>query len=66
MLAHASRSACAADLIWPATPQGLGHLLKDRVVEVDEFLGHVARVGAGGTVFDPEVIAQILARSRRS
>ncbi|TCL80523.1 LuxR family two component transcriptional regulator [Curtobacterium sp. PhB142] len=55
----------AADLITSNTA-GLGYLLKDRVVEVDEFLGHVARVGAGGTVFDPEVIAQILARSRRS
>lgn len=55
----------AADLITSNTA-GLGYLLKDRVVEVDEFLDHVDQVGAGGTVFDPEVIAQILTRSRRT
>lgn len=55
----------AADLI-TGNSAGLGYLLKDRVVEVDDFLAHVAEVGGGGTVFDPEVVAQILARSRRS
>ena len=55
----------AADLI-TGNSAGLGYLLKDRVVEVDDFLATVAEVGGGGTVFDPEVVAQILARSRRS
>ncbi|KDP91521.1 MULTISPECIES: response regulator transcription factor [Clavibacter] len=55
----------AADLI-ASNSAGLGYLLKDRVAEVDEFLIAVADVGAGGTVFDPEVVAQIVVRSRRS
>jgi DNA-binding NarL/FixJ family response regulator len=42
----------------------LGYLLKDRVADVDDFLADVARVGSGGTVFDPEVVAQIVVRSR--
>lgn len=44
---------------------GLGYLLKDRIAEVGEFLVAVRRVGAGGTALDPEVVAQLLARSRR-
>ncbi len=43
----------------------IGYLLKDRIADVTEFLDAVARVGSGGTVLDPEVVAQILARSRR-
>ncbi|MGI5148499.1 response regulator [Plantactinospora sp. CA-294935] len=44
---------------------GVGYLLKDRVGEVGEFLDALARVGAGGTVFDPEVVRQILSRTRQ-
>jgi DNA-binding NarL/FixJ family response regulator len=44
---------------------GLGYLLKDRIAEVGEFLAAVRRVGQGGTALDPEVVAQLLARSRR-
>lgn len=44
---------------------GIGYLLKERVADVREFLEAVDRVGAGGTVLDPEVVAQLLARSRR-
>ncbi len=44
---------------------GIGYLLKDRIADVTEFLDAVTRVGGGGTVLDPEVVAQILARSRR-
>ena len=46
-------------------PAGLGYLLKDRVADVAEFVAAVRRVGAGGTALDPEVVAQLLARSRR-
>ncbi len=46
--------------------RGLGYVLKDRVADVDEFLAALGRVADGGTVIDPEVVAQILARSRRS
>ena len=45
-------------------PEGFGYLLKDRVVEIDEFLGSVRRVGRGGTAIDPEVVAQLLGRRR--
>jgi len=43
---------------------GVGYLLKDRVSEVDDFVAAVRRVAGGGTVLDPEVVAQILARRR--
>ncbi|HWF56458.1 MAG TPA: response regulator transcription factor [Solirubrobacteraceae bacterium] len=43
---------------------GVGYLLKDRVGDVDEFVAAVRKVAAGGTVLDPEVVAQILARRR--
>ena len=43
----------------------VGYLLKDRIADVTEFVDAVRRVGGGGTVLDPEVVAQILARSRR-
>lgn len=44
---------------------GLGYLLKDRVADVADFVEAVRRVGEGGTALDPEVVAQLLARSRR-
>ncbi|HLS26898.1 MAG TPA: response regulator transcription factor [Beutenbergiaceae bacterium] len=54
----------AAELIAHDTA-GLGYLLKDRVADVDDFLTAVTTVGSGGTALDPEVVAQILVRSRR-
>jgi DNA-binding NarL/FixJ family response regulator len=45
-------------------PDGFGYLLKDRVVEIDEFLDSVRRVGRGGTAIDPEVVGQLLGRRR--
>jgi DNA-binding NarL/FixJ family response regulator len=38
----------------------VGYLLKDRVGEVREFVDAIRRVAAGGTVMDPEVVAQLL------
>jgi len=43
----------------------LGYLLKDRVADVGEFLDAVERIGAGATVLDPEVVAQLLTRRGR-
>jgi DNA-binding NarL/FixJ family response regulator len=43
-------------------PRGIGYLLKDRVSRIDEFIEALRRVAAGGTAFDPEVIAQLLTR----
>lgn len=45
---------------------GVGYLLKDRVVQVDEFLDALERVAAGRAAFDPEVVRQLLARSNRT
>jgi DNA-binding NarL/FixJ family response regulator len=45
--------------------RAIGYLLKDRVADVNEFLSAVRRVGDGGTALDPEVVAQLLARSRQ-
>jgi len=43
---------------------GVGYLLKDRVADLSEFLGALDRVASGGSALDPEVVAQLLARSR--
>lgn len=40
---------------------GLGYLLKDRIMDVGDFVEAVRRVGSGGTALDPEVVAQLLA-----
>jgi len=45
-------------------PNGFGYLLKDRVLDVDDFLDAVRRVGKGGSAVDPEVVAQLLGRRR--
>ena len=42
---------------------GVGYLLKDRVADVAEFAGAVARVAAGGTALDPEVVSQLVRSS---
>ena len=47
------------------SPRGLGYVLKDRVADVEDFLGVVETVGSGGTWLDPEVVQQIFVRSRR-
>jgi len=44
---------------------GVGYLLKDRVAEITEFLDALARVAGGGTVLDPEVVAQLVTRRGR-
>jgi len=43
---------------------GVGYLLKDRVADVAEFVDALARVAAGGTALDPEVVGQLLRASR--
>lgn len=44
---------------------GLGYLLKDRVIDVASFVDAVQRVAGGGTVMDPEVVSQLLAKRAR-
>jgi DNA-binding NarL/FixJ family response regulator len=43
---------------------GAGYLLKDRVTDLDQLLAALADVVAGGTVLDPQVVAQLFARRR--
>ncbi|WP_328526925.1 response regulator transcription factor [Kribbella sp. NBC_00359] len=54
----------ASELIG-GNPGGVGYLLKDRVADVDQFIDALRRVGDGGAALDPEVISQLLVRSRR-
>jgi len=42
----------------------IGYLLKDRVAEIADFLETLDRVAGGGTVLDPEVVAQLFVRRR--
>ncbi|MFD4660451.1 LuxR C-terminal-related transcriptional regulator [Kitasatospora sp. NPDC058444] len=54
----------ASELLAGST-RGVGYLLKDRVAEVREFADAVVRVSEGGTALDPEVVQQLLSRSRK-
>jgi DNA-binding NarL/FixJ family response regulator len=44
--------------------EGVGYLLKDRVVDVERFVESVRRVGEGGSALDPEVVALMVGRHR--
>lgn len=44
--------------------EGVGYLLKDRISDVERLSEAVERVSAGGSVLDPEVVAQMLGRAR--
>lgn len=45
---------------------GVGYLLKDRVANTAEFTEALARVAAGGTALDPEVVTQLAGGGRRT
>jgi DNA-binding NarL/FixJ family response regulator len=45
--------------------RGVGYLLKDRVSDLRELASAVERVGMGGSVLDPSVVAQLVGRRRR-
>ena len=49
-----------ANAVSLVTLGGFGYLLKDRVLEVDEFLAAAERVAAGGSALDPEVVAGLV------
>ena len=53
----------AVDLIGESA-EGVGYLLKERVGDVDVFTDAVARVAAGGSVLDTEIVARMLGRRR--
>ena len=54
--------ATAAVDLFQDNPTGLGYLLKDRVLQIEDFLNSVRRVAAGGSAIDPAVVAQLLGR----
>jgi DNA-binding NarL/FixJ family response regulator len=45
---------------------GVGYLLKQRISDVDEFLSDLRRIAKGGTAIDPDVVAVMVSRARRS
>jgi DNA-binding NarL/FixJ family response regulator len=53
----------AFDLI-DESAEGVGYLLKERVGDVEVFTDAVARVAAGGSALDPEVVGRMLGRRR--
>ncbi|MET7699759.1 response regulator transcription factor [Streptomyces sp. NPDC005485] len=57
-------TAYAAQLL--GDPAGFGYLLKERVVDIGEFVAAMERVAGGGTALDPEVVAQLFGASRRA
>jgi DNA-binding NarL/FixJ family response regulator len=53
-----------ADELLATGDGGVGYLLKDRVSDLDTFLGAVDAVAAGGTALDPLVVRQLMGRNR--
>ena len=43
---------------------GVGYLLKDRILDVGEFVDAVRRVAEGGTALDPEVVSELFSRRK--
>ncbi len=63
VLSHYIETHHAARLL-ADDPRRVGYLLKDRVADIGQFLVALRRVGEGGSAIDPEVVAQLLRRSR--
>jgi DNA-binding NarL/FixJ family response regulator len=42
-----------------------GYLLKDRVLDVEDFLDSLRRVAAGGSALDPEVVSRLIGAHRQ-
>jgi DNA-binding NarL/FixJ family response regulator len=57
VLSQHVETAGVVDLV---SQHGFGYLLKDRVLDVDDFLGAAGRVAAGGSALDPEVVARLV------
>src|SRR3954465_2841440 len=64
VLSQYAEERYAVDLIG-ANAEGVGYLLKDRVTDFSGFAEAVRRVGSGGSVLDPTVVAHMLGRRRR-
>lgn len=55
----------AAELL-SSDSAAVGYLLKDRLGDIDVLADAIRRVASGGTVIDPQVVRQLLARNRKS
>ena len=65
VLSQYLETAYALELL-SESAEGVGYLLKDRVADVDAFVGAVRRVGEGGSALDPAVVSQLVGRQRRN
>lgn len=65
LLSQYVETAMAAQLL-ESCQSAIGYLLKDRVADVDELVTKIRRVHAGESVVDPDVIARLLAKARRT
>ena len=54
----------ALELMHAGADGVVGYLLKDRVYDLDEFVGAIRRVAAGGSALDPQVVERLLGRRR--
>jgi DNA-binding NarL/FixJ family response regulator len=54
----------ATELLDSAGGRGVGYLLKDRVVDIEDFVAALRRVATGGTAIDPQVISQLVRHHR--
>jgi DNA-binding NarL/FixJ family response regulator len=59
MVSQYVEPAYAAELLAEGSG-GVGYLLKDRIMDVDEFVDSVRRVARGGTALDPDVVRQLV------
>jgi len=49
-----------------ATGRGIGYLLKSRVTDVAEFVETLERIGRGGSVVEPALVAELVSARRRN
>lgn len=61
LLSQHIESRLSVDLV--ATGR-FGYLLKDRVLEVEDFVDALQRIAAGGSALDPEVVARLMSGGR--
>ncbi|WP_406107014.1 response regulator [Micromonospora globbae] len=64
VLSQHVQAVYAAALLDSGDGRRVGYLLKDRVADVAEFVGHLRTVAGGGTVVDPDVVRRLLHRPR--
>jgi DNA-binding NarL/FixJ family response regulator len=62
VLSQYVRPEYAQALLGSADGRRIGYLLKDRVVDVEDFVGALRTVADGGTIIDPEVVRLLLRR----